>query len=126
MLDELKEHGLKEEEVNFSKSYRSNAFPFSLETHPKRLRLLLNSHYMDRPEDWIMSHNQRVAQVQTEDVTKAFSENLEPNKMIIAITCTADDIIEGIKELPGLTELWVQPYDQQWAPYAVPFDNFDD
>ena len=126
MLDELKEHGLKEEEVEFSKSYRTNAFPFSLETHPKRLRLLLNAHYMERKEDWIMAHNQRVSSVQAKDVTQAFQEHLDPSKMVIAITCTADDIIEGIKELPGLSELWVQPYDQPWKPYAVPFDNFDD
>jgi zinc protease len=126
MLDELKEHGLKEEEVNFSKSYRQNAFPFGLETHPKRLRLLVNAHYMDRPKDWIMGHNRRIASVRTEDVASAFEQHIDPSKMVIAITCTAEHIIEGIKELPGLSELWVQPYDQPWKPYAVPFDNFDD
>ena len=119
LIQTLTEEGLPEEELEFARSYRVNAYPFSLETHPKRLALLMNARYLDRPADWVIGHIERTSGVTTDQVGSALEAHVSPDNLVIAITCTADDILEDVKELPGVREVWVQAYDQPWEPKRV-------
>ena len=113
---------MPEDHINFSKSFRTNAFAFSLETHFKRLSLLLSARYLNRPDNWILGHEARTQGVTTEKVRDAFHSHLTPQNMVIAITCTADDLLEDIKKLPHVTEVYVQQHDKPWDPRCV-FQN---
>jgi zinc protease len=119
LLEELKTDGLPEDHINFSKSFRTNAFAFSLETHFKRLSLLMSARYLERPDNWIMGHEARTQAVTAPQVCAAFARHLKPDQLVIAITCTAKDILEQVKALPGVTAVYVQAHDKPWGPQRV-------
>ena len=50
-------------------------------------------------------------------------EHLKPSDLVISVTCTAKDLLGQIKKIPGITELWVQPYDRPWNPVSVDLDS---
>jgi len=119
LFEEIKDGGLTEEEIGFAREYSAQVFPFALETHPKRLNLLMGTLYLQRPKDWILNHTKRLHGASYERVSESLSRHLTPDNMVIAITCTADEIMDEVRAIPGIKELWVQAYDQPWNPRRV-------
>ncbi len=120
MLAELCAEGITPEELTFAKSYSTNAFPFSLETHPKRLHMLMAARYLRRPARWIVDRNARIAAVDLEATRAALGAHLDPKNLVVSITCTASELLDELRTVPGITEILVQPYDRPWAPEPVP------
>ncbi len=119
MLEDLKDKGLDPAEVDFARQHRTQAFPFQLETHGRRLSLLLDARFLGRPKDWVRSYEERVSAVTSEQVASALQRCVHPDNMVIAVTCTAADVMESIRALPGVSKVLLQAYDGPWDPQPV-------
>jgi len=126
LFEQIRDGGLTEEEIGFAREYSTQVFPFALETHPKRLQLLMGTLYLKRPADWILNHTKRLYDASYERVSESLSAHLDPDNMVVAVTCTAADILDEVREIPGLSELWIQAYDQPWNPRRVGLSSGDD
>ena len=119
MLEDLKDKGLDPAEVDFAQQHKTQAFPFQLETHARRLSLLLDARFLGRPKDWLRSYEERVLAVTHEQVAGALQRNIDPHNMVIAVTCTAADVIDSIRALPDVSKVLVQAHDGPWDPQPV-------
>ena len=111
---DLVEKGVSEEEMAAAQSYLVNQFPFRLQTSHKRMRELLRIQLLGLPEDYLESYISRIQAVTTESTNQALTTHLKADDLTVVMVCTADKVVEQIRELPGVGSVEIHPYDQNW------------
>lgn len=112
LLETFTADGPSAEELEFSKSYLSNAFPFRIETAAKRLGQILETELLGRPARFVETYVQQVQAVTVETAAAAVRRHLQPTNITLTVVCTASDLEPELKTWEPISELHVVPYDQ--------------
>jgi zinc protease len=109
---ELKHQGLPEEEVLFARDYMAKSMALQQDTASARLTLLLRQEIFGLPSDYYATLADRLRQVTPAQATQATADHLNDQDLVIAMTCTADQIMEPLRNALGdEAEITVIPYD---------------
>ncbi|NUN14573.1 MAG: insulinase family protein [Myxococcales bacterium] len=112
LLETFVFEGPSAEELEFSKSYLTNAFPFRIETAAKRLGQMLETELLARPSNFVETYVQNVEAVTLEKAAEAVSRHIQPANITLTVVCTASDIEPELRSWDKVCELHVVPYDQ--------------
>jgi zinc protease len=116
LLTELAGRGPDDSEIEFSKNYLINHFPFMIDTPQKKLGELIANDLLNRPPDFVEKYVQNIKDVTPEKVREAVKKNISADNFVIVMVCTADKFKE-MKQWKGVEEFLVQPHD---ADYMIP------
>lgn len=113
LYGEWADKGLRDEEIEFAKSYLGKSHSFSIQTADDRLAQKMRLAVCDMPEEYALNFPTRVAAVSTEKVRAALRGCLSPDRLLVTIVGTADYVGPQIQKVAALknAEIEVVPYD---------------
>mgnify|MGYP003952708677 CR=1 FL=1 len=111
---DLVDNGVTEAELTAAQSYLVNQFPFRLQTSRKKMRELLRIQLLGLAENYLETYISRIQSVTPESTNHALRTHLQPKDLTVVMVCTADQIAEQIRQIPGVGEVQIHPYDQVW------------
>jgi zinc protease len=114
LLTDFAANGMRDEELEFTRSYLENSFPFVVETAAKRLTAQLEVEATGRPHDYLETYLDKLAQVTLAEANAAARAHIHPHALALTIVCTASDLEPALRAWPGVRELTVVPYDALW------------
>ncbi|MBI5534746.1 MAG: insulinase family protein [Deltaproteobacteria bacterium] len=112
LLEEWRDKGITAAELAFAKRYLTRSHAFEIDTATKRVHRKLATSLYDLPEDYYSRYLEQVKAVTREQADAAVRNRLSGADLVVAITGTASEIGEQIKQaIPGLVEHKVVPHD---------------
>ena len=112
LFRDLQEKGPAPEDVTFARDYLARSMALQKDTASARLTLRLRQELLDMPRDYYDSFSEHVRQITPEQANDAVATHLTPDRLAIAITCTAAELIGPLRELLGdEVEIEIIPYD---------------
>lgn len=111
LLAELKQKGLTEEEVAFTKKYLERSHAFEVDTARKRVHQPLEEALYDLPAGYHARYLDKVRAVSTDEVNAALARRTPVEDLVVAVVATQADTGEALaKALPGAS-VRVDPFD---------------
>ncbi|NUP05827.1 MAG: insulinase family protein [Polyangiaceae bacterium] len=111
LLQTLRQDGLTEEELDFTKKYLARSHAFEVDTPRKRVHQPLEEALYDLPPGYHAKYLERVAAVTRDEVNEGLRRRMPFDDLLVAVVATNDDTGEALsKALPGV-EVTVAPYD---------------
>ncbi|MFT7622419.1 MAG: zinc protease [Myxococcota bacterium] len=107
--------GSEEEEVAFAREYLANNFPFRIQTPRRQLSEALRMKLFHLPDDYLDRWVERLLDLDTAAVNGAVNRHLGSAGLDVVVVCSADGLVDGIQGLPGVREVIVHPWDQEWS-----------
>ncbi|MBM4389462.1 MAG: insulinase family protein, partial [Deltaproteobacteria bacterium] len=114
MLGDVAENGLKEDEVEFSKSYLINRFPFKIDTPMNKLRELVSIDLLGQPQDYLDKYVENVKSAGAGQVNGALKKKLSPSNLAIVIVGVAKELEPQLRNLKWVNSVTVQPYNEDF------------
>jgi zinc protease len=111
MYEELREHGIGQDELDFAHSYLAGSYAFSIATARDRLRVATDAAVCDLPEDFIRTLPARLAAVTLADTQRAVERWVRPGDLVTGMVATESTFASSIAEL-DLGATTVVPYDR--------------
>lgn len=111
LLEDWIEHGIKEDELAFAKSYLVKSHAFSVDTADKRVEQALDVWLYDLPADYFSAYTTRIEQVSVEQVNAALKRRLSSKNLVITVLATESEIGAALRSLPDLDSVQVVPFD---------------
>ncbi len=115
LLEQWVDEGTSEEEIAFAQAYRAGRFPFKIDTAAKRLEQALLGRLLGWPDEHLDSYLPRVAAVTKAEADAAVRRHIRPRDLIITVLGSAAEVLDELKEIPGLTRVIVHPFDREWV-----------
>jgi zinc protease len=117
-FDRFVHEGLRDDEIEFARSYLVNAYPFRIETPGLRASQWVQSRLLGRPEDYVAQYVPRLKALSCDEVRDAVRRRLTPADLLVVMVCTADEVRPKMEALPGLTDLRIISHEADES--AVP------
>jgi zinc protease len=113
LMDKWVDRGLSAAELRRAKKYLIKSHAFDLDTAAKRLEPQLDTELYDLPPDWHPTYVQQVKAVTREGAAAAVKRHLSARDLAISIVATVtDDLLRGLRSLPGVTSVDTIPFDR--------------
>jgi zinc protease len=109
------DNGVTPDEVAFAKSFLVNNFAFRNETAQRRMEEAMLLRQLDLPEDYGETFVHNVKNLTPETVNDAIGHHLKHDELTVVMLCTADEHVEEIRALDGVSDVTVHPFDQTWC-----------
>ena len=116
LMESYVREGPTEEELRFAQSYFGNQAPFRFETPHKQLAEAMQCQLLGLPADAYDRQLASIARLDREQVHAAAQNWLHPRKLAVMMVCTAAELIDGVRAIPGVESVTVLPHTTQVVP----------
>jgi len=116
LLQEFKDKGPSDDDIAFAKGYLVKSHPFSIDTPGRQLNERLMARLQGRPDRFVDEYMASVEAVDADAVREAVAKHIHPDRMVVAVVCTADDLREPMASwdaLSGADAVKTVAYDSQ-------------
>lgn len=114
LLQQWIDKGISARDLKLAKSYLIKSHPFEFDTAQKRLDQAIDEIIFGLPRGFTDAFPGRVADVTRESARDAVHNRISARDQLIVVVATASELLPKLEKLPGLTDLQVIPYDQDW------------
>lgn len=97
LFDDFARTGPTEAELENAKRYLCLSHPMSLETPEKELHERLGARLSGHPDDWVDRFPDLVGALTLDQVAGAVRRHLTPDRLVVAIVCTAKDLTSDLE-----------------------------
>jgi len=104
--------GVTPAELKRAKSYLVKSHAFEIDTAQKRLDQRVEAELFGLSMDYFEGFVSRVKKVTREQANESLQKRLSREDLAIGVVATASELQPQLKQLPGLTELRVVPFDK--------------
>lgn len=115
MVQELRDHGITQEEFDFAQHSLVNSTGFMYNTPKKRVENILLEKTLDLPEGFMKSYGPELAKVKITQVNTALNDYLKPDQLAITVVGTAKNLKTALSKAAGVPENQVEV-----VPYTAP------
>jgi len=111
LLEEWIDGGIKQEELDFVKSYLVKSHAFSIDTAEKRVEQAVDVSLYDLPPDYFSAYTSRIENTTLAEVNAALQNRLSAKDLVISVLATDADVGDKLRSLPELASVAVVPFD---------------
>jgi zinc protease len=120
LLQTFVSEGPTDAEVAFARAFLANQSPFRAETPHKQLGEQMQCALFKLPPDAVDLQLSAMLAVTRDEIHAAVTRWLRPNGLVATLVCTASELEDAIRAVPGVVRVTVVPYTtSELGPIAV-------
>jgi len=105
IIEDVKENGVTEKELNWAKESLINKFIFSFTSSVSIVNQQMQLEYDSLPEDFLERYQENISQVTIEDIQRAAKGHLHPYKSILVVVGNGKDFDKPLSEFGEVCEI---------------------